>query len=719
MSIGLLVFLSVLILFTPSVIATSKYTPSSELHCGRGLCYETLYGGTRFIQEDSIWKPIEDARSLKDWFLVAYLENDPDFNITVVDFNYTWIDLILDFQGNYTEYEYDVEDNKIKLKLKLNLSGDNYDLEYEVEDNVTQPMMVEIYGNPFGKIRFGGNSTTVQLQDADTENLDDTYSYASDTSNNGASVSLYVGKKSSTSELYHTWIKFNTSSVPTGINMTDAYLGLWFTTSDGGSGDPSHFNISVFELNNFSWTEENCLNGSDCPHGNIGSLLSYYKPTGQFDTGKYHTFDVFSWTNSTFDDGHRNVSFYINATNTTSSSYKMRSKEDATATTRPYLNLTYIYSYSPQWQNNQSSTQSTYDPTTQSSEFNVTWNTTDSSIANISLVYLETNLSGSATNYTMSNATHGNDTFNYTYAAISGAGDYYWKSYAKNTDNVWNVTDTWTFSVGKYTTNNCHINITVGGSTVTDSDVSHYTSDNVTLTAYCDVGTANLFVAGYPYTNPDSRTWGEGSRIVNVNTAGNVNYSANSSGVSISMNIDSAVSGSPGGGGGGGDTQALQVPGTPSGQFTLYTTAWGDRIEQFGTPGVEMPEITVFVTNGNMTQTFGAYFSEDIVRYCRMTEYPSGAAPPESQVFFKFVCTASEDVIYGNFIVSTVSGAEGSVPLVIGPSIGFMQQFGDFIRLFVTGEWSGFLISYHGWPVAIIVTFIIIFFVLLIRFYNS
>jgi hypothetical protein len=184
--------------------------------------------------------------------------------------------------------------------------------------------------------------------------------------------------------------------------------------------------------------------------------------------------------------------------------------------------------------------------------------------------------------------------------------------------------------------------------------------------------------------------------------------------------MEIAGSGPPdGGGGGGGDGIIPQYPEVQSGTFTIYTTALGDKIEQFGTAGVEMPEITVYVTNGNITQNFGSYFSDELWPYCRMTEIQGGAVPPGSQTLFKFICRATGEVIYGNFIVTTDTGNEGSVPVVIGPSIGFLQQSGDFIRLVVTGDWDSFLIHYHGWPVAIIVTFIIIVFGLLVWWYSS
>ncbi len=101
----------------------------------------------------------------------------------------------------------------------------------------------------------------------------------------------------------------------------------------------------------------------------------------------------------------------------------------------------------PNWSNNATSVVTTYSSTTESS-FNITW-TDDTSI---STVYFESNYSGAATNYSMNNI----NAFIYNYSTILPAGTYYWKSYANDSANQWNVTDEWHFTIAQ-NTENCDV----------------------------------------------------------------------------------------------------------------------------------------------------------------------------------------------------------------------------------------------------------------------
>lgn len=109
----------------------------------------------------------------------------------------------------------------------------------------------------------------------------------------------------------------------------------------------------------------------------------------------------------------------------------------------------------PLWSSNTSSIVGTYSPST-SSTFNITWaNGSAAAPVNTSYVYLESNYSGSAVNYTMSLIS--GDQWNgvYGYQNILPAGSHYWKSHAKNneTSPQWNVSDQWIFSIAKATAN--------------------------------------------------------------------------------------------------------------------------------------------------------------------------------------------------------------------------------------------------------------------------
>jgi len=94
----------------------------------------------------------------------------------------------------------------------------------------------------------------------------------------------------------------------------------------------------------------------------------------------------------------------------------------------------------PYWQNNQTSIVSIYSPTTQS-YFNITWQNS----YGVSMVWLESNYSGNAQNYSMNNITASV----YNYSSVLPAGTHYWKSYANDTADQWNVSDIWSFTIAK------------------------------------------------------------------------------------------------------------------------------------------------------------------------------------------------------------------------------------------------------------------------------
>ena len=101
--------------------------------------------------------------------------------------------------------------------------------------------------------------------------------------------------------------------------------------------------------------------------------------------------------------------------------------------------LTLTDNQGPQWSSNTTSLVSRYSTTTLS-HFNITW--TDSSA--VSTAFFESNFSGSPTNYTMTKPNS-----NYNYNTTLPAGSFYWKFFANDTLNNWNVSNTWYFTVGK------------------------------------------------------------------------------------------------------------------------------------------------------------------------------------------------------------------------------------------------------------------------------
>ncbi len=107
-------------------------------------------------------------------------------------------------------------------------------------------------------------------------------------------------------------------------------------------------------------------------------------------------------------------------------------------------NRSFLVDFAPRWSMNASSLPSFYAPSSIST-FNVTWNDT----FGISVVLLEGNFSGNASNYTMQ-ATGNNSYALYIYLP---AGALYWRSHSNDTRGNFNSTDIWAFSIQKSASN--------------------------------------------------------------------------------------------------------------------------------------------------------------------------------------------------------------------------------------------------------------------------
>jgi len=118
----------------------------------------------------------------------------------------------------------------------------------------------------------------------------------------------------------------------------------------------------------------------------------------------------------------------------------------SSGTSSPYnVKFDFLVLKTPKWYSNQSYTPTSYNPNVLS-QFNITWNTT---VEDISKMFLEINLSSGAVNYTITNSTFGGSIYNLS--VVLPAGTYYWKSYANDTYNNWNSTPSWTFTINKNT----------------------------------------------------------------------------------------------------------------------------------------------------------------------------------------------------------------------------------------------------------------------------
>lgn len=300
--------------------------------------YTTMYSGVRHVWEDSEWKNVEDSEeSLSEYFNVIY-EDDWEFSLRVLDFGYRWIEFAAGLANEEhigTPIPFRIDENVEETWIFWNTTS-TVTRRFEV-DNV----LAHNYS-------FGFNTTTVQLQDADTENLEDTWTDFGG-QNHGTLTYVQLGKVSGTP--YKPHLKFNGSGFVNNSNVTSIKFCM-FKYNYAGTNRADDLDIFRIEGN---WTETG-LTATNEPDNNG----TYIARKNQFTNSNNNTFNC--WTgNANFttyaqevmDGSHDyNLSIKVFRDSGGDSTYEyFYSKEFATASQRPYLNLTYnLTDYnSPTW----------------------------------------------------------------------------------------------------------------------------------------------------------------------------------------------------------------------------------------------------------------------------------------------------------------------------------------------------------------------------------
>lgn len=260
----------------------------------------------------------------------------------------------------------------------------------------------------FLSVSVPARAITIQLQTANTQNLADTWINSSSVNQNyGANITMYV-QGTSGSEKY-ALLKFNISDIPAMGGITDSQLCLYLSTTANNYYVNAHYLFINYTCGGVLWNES-CPTWALRPNASLGQYdmipMSYVNFTTSSSTGWY----CWNVTNSIIDSyskGFKNTSFYMIANASVGSpttTLQFRSKETPTASTRPYLNITYF----------------------------------DISLLNLSAVYSsEINTTGNYSilaNYTYNGTKVGNATLNicYTFTSpqcynmVEGSNYYYW-----------------------------------------------------------------------------------------------------------------------------------------------------------------------------------------------------------------------------------------------------------------------------------------------------
>jgi len=345
-------FLWILAIITSITLVTSltEYTPSSDRICNNGKCTLTLYSGTRNVYENNEWKRIEDAQSLKDKDgLFINISLDERFNITLIDYNYTSYQVCISsnetglipitvYRHNETNYSQII--NEVYAQI------------FNPVPDIERCYLIKLQHPIFAyTVKWGWNSTELILQDADIENLEDTYlSFADGNSNYGGTTILQSLALQYLNNYKSFLIKFNISGVPGSVDIENSVLHVYMASESIDTGEEYH--LDAHHYYNQTWVETEPTYNNMVSDNNYNSTYdSRWTCTGADpnpDAPNWVTWDVTNSVNSEYNNESNNISIWMRtvySSGTPANDHvSFYSKEYSTASLRPYLNITYIES---------------------------------------------------------------------------------------------------------------------------------------------------------------------------------------------------------------------------------------------------------------------------------------------------------------------------------------------------------------------------------------
>jgi len=441
----ILSFIAVFLLFGIN-ITLADTTPTTYTNCIDGKCTVEIYTGIKFTLEEGKWIDVKDAKSLKGSGIECIVTLDGENHAECLDWNYTTVTLKLKKDKNAGDtplklYEIDSEktkDGKKEYKIKSEKIlgfADTNDTRVE-----TVPLKV-------GQIlHFGENSTTIELKNYPSDSIGDMNIY-SVTDNTG------------------TQAKWNISSIPAGQIINNAMVCYWMFEKYGTFDT----DINISRVVDQTW--------------NVGAVSAAYVNAQVTDTMSEVT------TNSTADDswwcfnittliavdynaGNKNASIrftdpdkIVLAISGVSASGENKLGQYSGGAgpygkldtadgggggpgNEPVLTITYStppVNNPPSWGSNYTQYPSFINySATRTYGFEVKW-VDDNDATGFYFAYFENNFTGTLTNYTASK--FGSVSY-YNFSSIP-TGNHLIRFYVNDSENAWNKTDQWIYSVNR------------------------------------------------------------------------------------------------------------------------------------------------------------------------------------------------------------------------------------------------------------------------------
>ncbi|MFH1585225.1 MAG: LamG-like jellyroll fold domain-containing protein [archaeon] len=469
-----------------------------------------IYSGIRSVKEDGRWKDAGEARSLKDkeGIDITILEEDPNFPLDVLDFNYTSITLNLtvtkdeDVNKNI-DLKIKDKNETIKKTKKVKINGKD---EYEL---VTINLDDSIFNNIF---EWGYNSTIITV--TGTTDVEDAIIAGNlGELNFGATVDLNIGNAALAARTRRGLFRFKNiaTRVGAGATIEDAQMYLYCSaeavatdynigayrivkpwvegTSDGI--DAAGVTYNDWSADTYEWGTAGCANANDAAADNSGDGSGYDRKATAEDsvtitvcTGQWYNWDLTSATQNWYDGSWNEEGvFMLSSGDGTVNSRKIVSSSEK-GSNEPYLNITYTVAvvdndypvFSDYWDNNASLVGSG------TGLFNVTLLSTNGT------VWLEIG----GVNYIATNLTE--SVYNASVNLTEGVYSYIWHSWGNGTYHNYNVSNT-----QSYTINNT-LNINFTNPTLPDATTTPNTSIEINVSLE-NAGDLNSLIYNWNGTN--------------------------------------------------------------------------------------------------------------------------------------------------------------------------------------------------------------------------
>ncbi len=352
----------------PSVSAQEEGPNENEIitwqdgcryRCVDGKC-SGASGQTFYVNEDGNCIEREKAKSLKGTKLYLEINQDPKYPVTCSDWNWTsrnceyklnelsLINKDIPIKTGWINTTYDEKTGEIISEEFIEIKSQNIKF-----TSVSEKKNIPINVAHNEIIRYGDKSTVIILQDADTENLEDTYVHMSSPDlNTGINVDIWIASRYTLDER-RGYFKFDITAIPSGQQIDDATLYLYARVIS------TAYDFDLHHVYNQTWIEGSltagdCSTPSDCGYG----ITWNNQPCGTaFDNAdlcnlvkedtKTSAIGWMDWsaTNSVtkdYGEGNKNSSFVIWRYSSLQRVIVIHSKEYTTdITLRPYLNITY------------------------------------------------------------------------------------------------------------------------------------------------------------------------------------------------------------------------------------------------------------------------------------------------------------------------------------------------------------------------------------------